>query len=57
MANNKKQGKKKSGPVGIYAAGGVFNATTKKNFPVLKKPSDINSKKSSYVSPYSIKAI
>lgn len=55
MANNKKQSKKKNGPGQL--AGGIFNATTKKNFPVLKKAPDMNSKKGSYVSPYSIKAI
>ena len=53
MANNKKGNKKKNGVL----VGGIFNATTKKNFPALKKISDANSKKSSYVSPYSIKAI
>lgn len=66
MANNKKGNKKKGGvpAVGIIG-GGIFNATSKKNFPVLKKISDTaaatgtnthNSKKT-YVSPYSIKAI
>ncbi len=66
MANNKKGSSKKKGgvpAVGIIG-GGIFNATSKKNFPVLKKISDTatggvathNSKKT-YVSPYSIKAI
>jgi hypothetical protein len=42
MANNKKTKKKNgNGPF----AGGIFNATTKKNFPVLKKAPDINGKK------------
>jgi hypothetical protein len=38
MANNKKGSKKKGGvpAVGIIG-GGIFNATSKKNFPVLKK--------------------
>mmetsp|Transcript_36670 Transcript_36670/g.35453 ORF Transcript_36670/g.35453 Transcript_36670/m.35453 type:complete len:105 (+) Transcript_36670:1113-1427(+) len=56
---NKKGAKKKPGVTGLVG-GGVFNATTKKNFPILKKVSDSQvqgPKKSSYVSPYSIKAI
>lgn len=44
MANNKKGSKKKpQGLIGGVVGGGVFNATTKKNFPVLKKVTDTNS--------------
>ena len=42
MANNKKGSSKKKGgvpAVGIIG-GGIFNATSKKNFPVLKKIAD-----------------